>query len=114
MKSGTLLRATETLSNIIFSIFLDRMVHDISTLQVKIFSYCMAVTRRAKARQILDVWHLRLVHVWVLLGDPFDGTRGVVPGCFDPLQVMIHVGTLDTEFHHQTIPKISLQNTTTQ
>lgn len=45
-----------------------------------------------------------LAHVWVLHGDPFDGPRGVVPGSFDPSHVRIHVGTLDSEFHHQTIP----------
>ena len=47
MKYGILLCVAEALPNLIFKKFLDRMVRDSTTLQVKIFTHGVTAARRA-------------------------------------------------------------------
>ena len=51
-----------------------------------------------------------LTHVWVLLAGPSGGTRGVVLGHFDTWYIPLRIGTIDNQFHTQSIP----QNFTTK
>ena len=74
----------ETLPNIIFQKFFDKMVRDSSLSQGNNFfpnapNLCYLAALPA--------------HVFFRLGEPFEGPQGVVPGHLDPLHVGIHIGT---------------------
>lgn len=81
-----------------------------SPYRMEIFSLFNNVCATRSHYQLLVGAAACLAHVYVLFGDPYAASKGVILGSFDPVHVTICVGTIDDHFNPQTTP----QNSTTK